>query len=181
MYLIFMFLAGAAGAVAKDIIQDNSLILPKKDGGKLVLGFLGGTITGGIAGALIDGSATTAFMAGYAGTSIIEGLIKNGSAQFGQGTETIEQKIRRIAKEESVDPDLAVKVATCESKLNPTARNYNSADSVDRGLFQINSKWHPEVTDAQADDPEYATRFFCKAFKEGNLSWWKATQSCWEK
>ena len=181
MLLIYFFLAGAAGAIAKDIIQDNSLTLPKKEGGRLILGFLGGTITGGIAGAVIDGNPTTAFLAGYAGTSVIEGLVKNGSFEILKKPESVENLIRRIAEGFDVDPDLAVRVAKCESGLNTTARNYNEPGSVDRGLFQINSKYHPEVTDQQADDPVFATKFFCEAVKAGNLSWWEATQSCWKK
>ncbi len=71
----------------------------------------------------------------------------------------------------------AVSVAMAESGGNPTARLYNWYDrlgmqhatntpppagahgvSVDRGLWQINSRWHPEVTDAMADDPVQATQ-----------------------
>lgn len=44
-------------------------------------------------------------------------------------------------------------IALAESGGNPTARNTNVDGSVDRGLMQINNVWHPEVSDAQADDP----------------------------
>jgi Lysozyme like domain len=42
----------------------------------------------------------------------------------------------------------AVAIAIAESGLNPIAINYNndSHNSVDRGLWQINSYWHPEFT-----------------------------------
>ena len=178
--LILLFLAGAAGALAKDIIQDNSLVLPKSNNGKFSLGFLGGMVTGGMAGYFVDGNPTTAFLAGYAGTAVIEKLLTKKEIISSEKAETIEQLIRRIAAEQGVDPDLAVRVAKCESTLNPTARNYNAPDSVDRGLFQINSKFHPEITEQQADDPEFATKFFCQAVKAGNLSWWNATKKCWE-
>lgn len=181
MSIAIFFLCGIAGALSKDIIKDNSLELPNKKDGKLMLGFLGGTITGGIAGMFVDGNPVTAFLAGYAGTSVIEGLLVEKKSKTIKTEESIEKIIRQIAKEEKVDPDLAIRVAECESGLNPTARNYNSPDSVDRGLFQINSKYHPHVSDIEADNPEFATRFFCKAFKEGNLCWWNATKSCWEK
>lgn len=52
----------------------------------------------------------------------------------------------------------AVAVALAESGGNTTARNRNSDGSVDRGLWQINSKWHPEVSDAQADNPATAAQ-----------------------
>jgi hypothetical protein len=94
---------------------------------------------------------------------------------------TVEETIRKIATEESVDPELAVKVARCESSLNPTALNINTSGSRDRGIFQINDKWHPEVTDAEAFDVTFSTKFFCTAMKGGNLSWWNASRTCWEK
>ena len=95
--------------------------------------------------------------------------------------ETIEEMIRRIAKEEKVDPDLAVRVALCESNLDPKAWSPVPNRGVDRGLYQINSYWHPEVSDEQALDPEFSTRFFCKAVKNGKLSWWNPSRHCWEE
>ena len=49
----------------------------------------------------------------------------------------------------------AVAVALAESGGDTQAVNVNSdaTRSRDRGLFQINSRWHPEVTDAAAFDP----------------------------
>ena len=179
--LLLLFVAGAAGALAKDIIQDGEIVLPKKTNGKFSVGFLGGMITGGMAGYLVDGNPTTAFLAGYAGTAVIENLLlkKNGiSIPTDKITEAL---IRKIAAEEGVDPELAVRVAKCESNLNYKAVNINTDGSRDRGLYQINEKWHPEVTDEQAFNPITATQFFCKAMKGGNLSWWDATRKCWEK
>ena len=95
-------------------------------------------------------------------------------------TETVEQIIRRIAKQEGVDPDLALRVARCESGLNPAAKNVNTNKTIDRGVFQWNDKWHPEISDGCAYDTERATRAFCKAFKEGHLDWWNATKKCWD-
>jgi len=92
---------------------------------------------------------------------------------------TVEQQIIDIAKEEGIDPGLAVRVAKCESGLNCSATNKNSDSSIDRGLFQWNDKWHPEITDECAFDLECSTRAFCKAFKEGHLSWWNASKKCW--
>lgn len=93
--------------------------------------------------------------------------------------ETIEQTIRRIAIEMGVDPNLAVLVAKCESGLNPNATNTNAHGSVDRGLFQINDRWHPEVTAKEAFNVDFSIRFYCKAVKEGHLSWWNASKKCW--
>lgn len=46
---------------------------------------------------------------------------------------------------------VAVAVAWAESRGDPRARGQNS-DSYDRGLWQINSKWHPDVSDSCAYD-----------------------------
>jgi hypothetical protein len=56
--------------------------------------------------------------------------------------------------------DVAVAVALAESGGKTDARNTNSdtARSVDRGLWQINSYWHPEVGEACADNPVCATK-----------------------
>lgn len=50
----------------------------------------------------------------------------------------------------------AVAIALAESGGNPSAVNTagNQPPSRDRGLWQINSFWHPEVTDAQAFNPQ---------------------------
>ena len=74
---------------------------------------------------------------------------------------------------------LALAVAEAESSFNPKAEHKNADGSADRGLYQINSKWHPEVSEAQAYDPEFATEFFCKAVKDGNLSWWNSSKPRW--
>lgn len=88
--------------------------------------------------------------------------------------------IKKTAKEYGVDEELAVRVAKCESGLNPKAININAPDSIDRGLYQINSKWHPEVTEEQAFNIQFSINFFCEAVKNGYIRWWKASQKCWE-
>lgn len=56
--------------------------------------------------------------------------------------------------------DKIVAIAHQESGYNPAARNVNSDQwsSVDRGLFQINNHWHPDVPDACAYNPVCAAR-----------------------
>jgi len=201
--IALLFICGGAGALTKDIIQDNALIMPEKKDGKLYLGFLGAIIIGGIVGYLVDHSPITAFSTSFMGMTTIENLLakkelKIGTEKVSETTENqeiqikepikteytkeeIKSLIKRIAIESGVDPDLALKVATCESGLNLNARCKNSPTSIDRGLFQINNYWHPEVTDEQADNPEFATRWFCKAVNEGHLSWWNASKKCWHK
>lgn len=202
-----IFLAGALGALCKDIFKDNTIEMPKWEGGKLGLGFIGGMIIGGAAGMYIDGSFITAFMAGFTGVAILQAVldgkeIKTCKEETEQTTETekktikeiVEQKpketsnalmvekiIRYIAKQKGVDQDLAVRVAKAESGLSPTAINTNTDGTRDRGLYQINEKYHPEVTDEQAFDIVLSTRFFCDAVLAGNLSWWNASKKNWEE
>ena len=175
------FLFGALGALAADILVDNKIQLPKKVNGELVLGSIGGLFFGALAGYFADGNPVAAFSAGFGGTEFIANLV-NKREKTQKEEETMEQIIRWVAKEEGVDPDLAVRAARCEnSRLDPKAVNINKDGSKDRGLYQINSKWHAEITDEQAFDPVFSTRFFCKAVKEGHLDWWDASRSCWEK
>lgn len=181
MAILILFLAGAFGSLAKDILEDNKLQLPKKSNSEFSLGFIGGMVTGGMAGYLIDGNPTTAFLAGYTGTAIIENLLLKKNKVASNNTKLNEAIIRKVAAQEKVDPDLAVRVAKCESKLNEKAVHTNPKGSRDRGLFQINDKYHPDVSDEEAFNPILSAEFFCKAFKAGHLNWWNATKKCWEK
>lgn len=83
--------------------------------------------------------------------------------------------ITRIAIEYGIDVDKAIKVAENESGLNPNAindKNNYPAGSRDRGLYQWNDYWNPQITDKCAFDPECATREFCKAIKAGRAKEW---------
>lgn len=54
--------------------------------------------------------------------------------------------------------NIAVAIAQAESSFNTNAKLVNTDGSIDRGLWQINNRWHPEVSDAQAYDPAGAAR-----------------------
>lgn len=89
--------------------------------------------------------------------------------------EAMNELITRIANEYLINPVKAIKVAVNESGLNPNAKNTKGnypAGSVDRGLYQINSYWHAEITDEQAYDPEFSTRFFCQMVNKGRVREW---------
>ena len=58
-----------------------------------------------------------------------------------------------------------VAIAACESGLNSEAVHVNVDGSLDRGILQINSRWHPEVSDACAFDPPCA---FPEAYRISN-------------
>ena len=178
--IYLLLIAGGAGALIKQVLEKGRIKLPKIINGELDLGFFGAMLIGGFVGLMIDGSYVTAAMAGFVGFSAIQNLVPKDALVLNSQPDSIEMTIRKIAKEMGVDQDLAVRVAKCESSLNPMAKNVNSPDSIDRGIYQINSKYHPEVSEAEAYDPEYATRFFCQAVKNGNICWWDASKKCWD-
>lgn len=179
--ILIDFLLGSAGALIRAITEDNGLVLPNLKDGKLYLGGIGGILIGGAAGCLANHDGITTFLAGYAGTAFITFLVTSRGEQRTPEQKTTEQIIREVANNAGVSADLAVAVAKCESSLNPQAVNINKDGSVDRGLFQINGKYHPEISEADAFDPTKATQFFCDAFKAGHINWWNASKNCWSK
>jgi len=95
--------------------------------------------------------------------------------------EEIKRYIVETARKYGVSEKLALAVAQAESGFNPFAININSLDSIDRGLYQWNDKYHPEVTDEMAFNYKIATELFCKAVKNGKLHWWNSSRHIWEK
>lgn len=85
--------------------------------------------------------------------------------------ETVEEQIRRIAKEENFQwADWLVKIADCESKLNPLAVNGKGnkpVGSVDRGLYMINDYWHKEISNECTFSVDCSTRFAIKLTMSG--------------
>jgi len=73
---LIIILAGAAGALVKDIVQDGCLVLPEKKDGKIVLGFIGGLLIGAFVGYVVDGQPLTAAMAGFTGSSLLAKLVQ---------------------------------------------------------------------------------------------------------
>jgi hypothetical protein len=78
MSVIYLILAGAAGSLIKDLIEDGTLELPKRIDGKLALGFISSIIIGAGIGFLADKDPTFSFLMGYVGKSFIESLIGKG-------------------------------------------------------------------------------------------------------
>jgi hypothetical protein len=70
-----LLLAGALGALVKDVVQDGKLSLPKFKEGDLILGCLGGMLIGAFVGFAVDHSLLTAALSGYVGTSAIKHLL----------------------------------------------------------------------------------------------------------
>ena len=98
-------------------------------------------------------------------------------------SQTISQIITQICEKNGVEPLLGISVASCEGGLtNPLITRINTNGSVDRGIFQWNNKYHPEITDEMAFDPAQATQCFCDAVKQGKLvTYWSASEPNWIK
>jgi len=85
-------------------------------------------------------------------------------------------QIRIIAKEHNFEfSNYLVNLAFCESRLDTRALNAKGnypVGSIDRGLFQINSYWHKEVTNEQALDLEYSTKWAIDMINQNRASEW---------
>ena len=90
----------------------------------------------------------------------------------------IPKTIIAVAKEENFeDIENLLKLAQCESGFNPSSLNPTN-NSYDRGTFQISRKWHPEVSDEQAYDIKYATRWTIGKIRAGQLKQWCCKGVC---
>jgi hypothetical protein len=81
--------------------------------------------------------------------------------------ESVPALIRAVFGERSRD---ALCVAGAESGWEPLAVNVNDDGAEDRGVFQINSRWHPHVRDAEAFDPAANVRY-AHALSHGGTDW----------
>ena len=79
--------------------------------------------------------------------------------------------IIKTAKNGGVNPDVALAIAKCESGLNPLAVGDGGQS---RGLWQIHRPSWPEITDAQAFDPEWSTAWAVEKLKSRPAHW-----TCW--
>lgn len=59
---------------------------------------------------------------------------------------TWQDEVKSLLKDYGIDVEYATKLIQCESSWNPKAFHYNRSGSIDRGLFQINNVYHPEVS-----------------------------------
>jgi hypothetical protein len=92
---------------------------------------------------------------------------------------TLEEEIKAYIAEEApkhgIDSNKVFELLDCENKqLNPKAKYYNSDSikSVDRGIFQINSYWHREVSDQCAYDWKCNTNEAFRILKQRGFKEW---------
>jgi hypothetical protein len=88
--------------------------------------------------------------------------------------ESIPQMITRLAEEQNFKwTSYLQRLAFCESRFNPNALNAigNSA-GIDRGLYQINSHFHKEISDDQAFNPEFSILWTMDRINKGYQAEW---------
>jgi len=79
--------------------------------------------------------------------------------------ESTDKVIKENTKDGVAKPQVVAAMLWQESGYKPDARNDGGENGVDRGIAQINSKSHPEVSDEQADDTEFAINWLVEELK----------------
>lgn len=83
---------------------------------------------------------------------------------------TIEDDIRRIADAKNFPyTEYLVKLAVCESALNPNA---NGDSGKSWGLYQLHLGYHPYITPEQATDIEWSTAWTMEQILAGRQHLW---------
>jgi len=85
-------------------------------------------------------------------------------------SEQVKKQIKQIAEKENFPyVDYLIRLAACESRFNPEALGDNGNS---RGLFQIHKGYHPTVTDEQAYNIQWATKWTMNKISSGYQRLW---------
>jgi hypothetical protein len=88
--------------------------------------------------------------------------------------------IEAKAIEHGIDPVMALKIAKCESSLNPeSSPSANTNGTNDKGLFQINSIHN--VPDSCRLDALCNTEWAMKTMQTQGYTPWYSSRKCWSK
>lgn len=100
-------------------------------------------------------------------------VIKQAQAKTKPENKTVKERIIAIAEKNNFKyTDYLLRLAKCESQFDAKARNDNGDYGMDRGVFQVNNRYHPEVSDAQADDVEFAAQWTMDKINKGQQNLW---------
>jgi len=84
--------------------------------------------------------------------------------------------IKNAADSNKIPFNLLAALLYHESNFNPNCKFINKDGSIDRGIAQINNKAHPEISDAQAYDSNFAihwaANYLANLYKQYN-NWWE--------
>lgn len=75
------------------------------------------------------------------------------------GREDVALAILQEAEKNNIPLSLAFSLAYTESRYNTNAVNKNSNETIDRGLFQLNSSSFPNLTESDFFDPEVSAKY----------------------
>lgn len=85
--------------------------------------------------------------------------------------ESVKEYVGYVAAKEGLNVSSVLKIARCESNFNKDALAHTPKEySV--GIFQINLKAHPYITEAQARNPFFNISWAIDRMKEGLWHWW---------
>ena len=84
---------------------------------------------------------------------------------------SLEERASAVALEYGISTTTFFNLIESESQWNPNAYNKKTGD---RGLFQISERWHPEVTDVCAYNPDCSMRWAAQRIKGGYIHEWVA-------
>ncbi len=99
----------------------------------------------------------------------------SSSATVEAGITNLKAYVATQAKAYGVNPILALWIVQHESSFDPTRKG---DDGNSRGLWQISSIYHPEVSDACAFDPSCSTRWSLAWIAQGNVMQWSSRRFC---
>jgi hypothetical protein len=101
------------------------------------------------------------------------GLKQNLLPLNGSRTMTVPEQINAIAQSRNfAHTSYLLRLSYCESRFNQYTVNDNGKFGKDYGVFQINLKYHPEITVAQAQDINFATNWTIDQINAGRQSLW---------
>jgi len=100
----------------------------------------------------------------------LDGFVQSTPQRIEISAIVVEKQIRQIAENEGFEwPDYLVRLARCESKLDPNVRG-DSGHS--RGLFQIHELYWPSVSDECAFSVECSTKWTMDMINAGYQHYW---------
>lgn len=98
-------------------------------------------------------------------------VVENAEAKEPQNPLTWQEQVMQTLKEYGINTKKADKIIQCESGWNTHATHQNKG-SVDRGLWQINSVAHPEVSNTCAFNSDCSTIEAIRIIKTAGWDAW---------
>jgi hypothetical protein len=99
----------------------------------------------------------------------------SSNARIEAGIADLKVYVQSQAIAHGINPTLALWIVQHESSFDPTRKG---DDGNSRGLWQISSIYHPEVSDACAFDPSCSTQWSLAWIAKGNVMQWSSRRFC---